>query len=131
MMSPTSSTRFAGDHVTRPRPLAAGFVFLGSRLLANQLVHSAPAWARSQFGCGLSGHGAKPVELRADGAILEHSSNNLEVPQGRYVGDNGLVVRVLAGASEGTSVVQHFPALPLEHIASDLSHLTPPVPRTV
>src|SRR3954447_13280073 len=101
-------------------PLQAGFVFLGSRLLANQLAHPAPAWARSQFGRGLSGKGAKQVELRTDGAIREHASNSLEVFQGRQVDDDGLVVRVLAGAGEGTSVVQHLPALPIEHIAFDL-----------
>src|SRR3954454_9918812 len=56
-------------------PLQAGFVFLGSRLLANQLCHSAPGSARSQFGCGLSGKDAKLVELHTDGAILEHSSD--------------------------------------------------------
>src|SRR3954464_7908765 len=44
--SPNRSTRL------RPAcdpPLKAGFVFLGSRLLANQREHSAPGWARSQF----------------------------------------------------------------------------------
>src|ERR1043165_891556 len=30
-------------------PLKAGFVFLGARLLANHLEHSAPTRARSQF----------------------------------------------------------------------------------
>src|SRR5215212_590242 len=44
-------------------PLKAGFVCLGSRLLANHLEHSAPTRARSQFGYGSSRQGAKPIGL--------------------------------------------------------------------
>src|SRR3954453_14182671 len=36
-------------------------------------------------GSFLSSSGAKLIELCAEGAILEHSSNSLEVPQGRHV----------------------------------------------
>src|SRR4051812_19454092 len=98
----------------------------------SQISLCIPRWVRRDVNSGRcpSSRGAKEIKLHADGAIREHASDSLEVLQGYQVEDDGLVVRVLTRPGKGTRVVQHLPALPIEHMALFDLHRTPRVPRT-
>ena len=94
---------------------------------SSQISLCIPRWVRRDVNSGgcLSSYGAKQVELHADGAILEHTSDSLEAFQGPQLWDDGLVICVLARASKLTRVVQHLPALAIDHMALFAGHLTP------
>src|SRR4051812_29588500 len=67
-------------------PLKAGFVCLGSRLLANHLEHSAPTRARSQFGHRPSRARAQSLSsLRVEAARIKPFPNERSVFCGREV----------------------------------------------
>ena len=94
---------------------------------SSQISLCIPRWVRRDVnsGCRPSSRGAKEIKLRADGAIREQASNSLEVLQGRQLREDGLVIRVLAGTGKVTRVVQHFPALVIDHMALFAGHLAP------
>ena len=66
---------------------------------------------------------AELVELRAEGAVFEPPPNSRAVFPGCQERYDALVIGVPAGTSKDTSVVQHPPALPVDHIAL-VSHHT-------
>src|SRR5215213_1369139 len=103
-------------------PLKAGFVFLGSRLLANQREHSAPTRARSQFGRSSSRQSTKLIELRMEGAVFEPPPNSLKAFQSRQVRDDAFMVRVLAGTGKAVRVVHQLGSPRVALLNRFLSH---------
>src|SRR3954451_10520522 len=109
-------------------PVLSGRVscFWVRELLANQLVHSALGSARCQFR-------PPPFEpwRKADQAARRGRDPRTPVGQPRSpprlprAGYDGLVICVLAGAGKVTRVVQHFPALVIDHMALFAGHHTP------